>query len=121
MFLNLLFVFIAFIITSVFLTHLSFYLLNCYGMKKIDQMHRSAQFISEVSKVPPFWFSEAQRLNPRRASINRLSSLRRLKRLLHYYKHSTLVSDEETRYIIQKELTQVYNRWLSMNWNEMID
>ena len=120
------------IIASVLLTKGTVRLMGRFGGDTIHKLHKSAEFIIDTHKVPPFWrevlekrLSRLQRKGDEKVLRNAKTAARRrclgqLKKLITYFQKSSTITDEEAREIVLSELNAAYEEWLDMDWDRMV-
>ena len=86
--------------------------------RTVEYRHRDSEVIVESGLVPPWW---------QRSLIVRLGSprlakryaLRRISRLVKYFKHTPLTDTEDTRAIVVGSLQDVRSQWRERSWEEI--
>ena len=84
----------------------------------IDWKHKSAESILSSGFAPPDWKKNVFSMLGIGA-LAKYNALRKLKVIIRYFKHSTLVEDDETRKTIVSRLTQVHEQWKPMSWENI--
>ena len=116
----------------VFFTKFMVYFMGKFGGETINKIHRSAEFIINTKKVPPWWvacfkkgFEKAdrkidggQKLEAYKKSVKR-KCLKQLLKLIKHFKRTSLVEDEEARELVLEGLTGAYEEWKDLSWDDI--
>ncbi|UYO99225.1 hypothetical protein OF820_09125 [Oceanotoga sp. DSM 15011] len=90
-----------------------------YCMKKfVYDNHLYSEYILENKLPPEEW------INGDNAQKNKNNSLKKINKIIDYFKVSKLVDNDETRENILKDLNEVYENWKVMdvsNFNRKVD
>lgn len=100
---------------SVLILKVTFRMISTLGHKYIEKTHKSAEFIMETGQVPPFWFKREITL----PVLGKLICLRRIRKLISYFKNSTIAGEEGTRALIVSKLTRIHNDWTDLEWDDL--
>lgn len=102
---------------AVVIMKMSFWMISKLGHKYIEMTHRSAEYIINTGTVPPFWYKNGK---PKGTPIfEKLKCLKKTRKLIEYFKNSTVSGDETSREIIVSKLTEIYNQWTDKEWEEL--
>jgi len=101
--------------------------------KQVGGKHREAETIINTGKVPKEW---RNKLEKRVSLVNKTSknpgkisriqeqakgiALKRIDRLIDYFKASPLVENKETRRILLDQLQETRKAWEEKEWKEII-
>ena len=119
------FLLIILAITAIFILLLR--LIYAYLMKIADvagssfqKKLQNANFIAQTGMVPPEW---AKRVNHKQSRTKgRLAKLRvrrKLSRTIAYFRHTSLVQDEQTRQELLRQLRSAQQNWRNKQWPEI--
>lgn len=84
----------------------------------VDTKHRETEIISQSGLAPPQWNS---RLLVRSGypKLAKWVAMRRIRKLISYFRYTPLVADEESRSVVLKTLSQVQQSWRTKEWREI--
>ena len=84
----------------------------------VEDKHRDGEMIGQTRLAPPSWRSSllVRLATPR---MRRRYALRRIDRLIGYFRTTSMVDSEATRTLIVDELAGVRDEWRSMTWEEI--
>lgn len=84
----------------------------------IDWKHRAAESILDSGLAPPNWKKKIfMRLGS--SALAKYLALKKLSKLIRYFKHSPLVEDDEARDTIVSRLTEISDQWKEKSWENI--
>lgn len=120
------------VVLSVFFTKATVRIMGKLGGETIYKLHESAEFILNTGLIPPFWREKAEgklrsarENNSPQESIAKIEGqvkrryLKQMKKLLHFARNSSTVTDEEARAILVAGLEKARDRWLTSSLSDM--
>ncbi len=117
MLLSILFIIALMALMAVVITKMTLWMISNLGHKYIEKTHRGAEFIINTRQVPPFWIARKGLI--RSPLYRKYRALKNLKKIISYFRTNTVAGDEESRMLIVKRLTEIYNEWTDREWEEM--
>jgi len=126
-------IFLAFIALFVLLLRGAVILMGRITGKYVGEKHKGAEIIINTGMPPKNWIYSTEKkiaklekdtvkpdkiLKIQRKTKN--ACLKKLERLIKYFKTSPLVKDEETRKILLDELAKVHRAWKEEDWEEIL-
>jgi hypothetical protein len=124
---------VAFVVAIVLIMRLLIWWTTSTVKNYVESRNRAAEAIADTGRPPDFWTHKLKlRIERLRSSPEGLAKarrveerakricLRKVSKLMAYFKSTTLVEDEETRKILLDELQRAYDSWEKKNWEEMV-
>lgn len=91
---------------------------NVFG-SLLERRQRDADFVLYTGRVPPTWI-KGKPQGSFAVAIARLRVLRRLARVIDYFKHTPLVASEQEREALVEQLREVRGHWKDAPWEEIL-
>ena len=101
--------------TSVFIMKTTFWMVSRLGHGFIEETHKSAEFIINTGKLPPFWYKKKISLPP---LLDKYRCMKKMKKIISYFEKSQIAGDEYSRSVIAGKLTEIYNEWTDLDWDK---
>ncbi len=110
---------ISFAIIAIFFTYklILFYTKTMIQIA-VDHKHRETEIITESGLVPPQW-KNALLVRFGSPGVAKWFAMRRLRKLISYFRHTPLVSDEASREIVLRKLLMIQETWRTKDWIEL--
>jgi len=123
---------VAFVVAVVLIMRLLIWWTTSTVKGYVESRNRAAEAIADTGRPPEFWTHKPKlRIARLRSSPEGLAKarraeerakrmcLRKISKLMAYFKSTTLVEDEATRKILLDELQRAYDSWEKKNWEEI--
>ncbi len=91
---------------------------NVFG-SLLERRQRDADFVLYTGRVPPTWV-KGKPTGRLAVALARRRVMRRLARVIDYFKHTPLVASEAERETIVRQLGEARSRWKSSSWQEIL-
>jgi len=125
--------FLVFVVFFVLILRLAVILMGRVTGRYVNEKHRAAETIVNTEKVPKLWsdklekkISSVSKYSGRSKKVLRMKKraktviLKKMDRLIDYFKDSPLVQDKETRKILLDKLLGARRLWEEKDWEEII-
>jgi hypothetical protein len=84
----------------------------------VEKKHKDAEAILSTGTVPPRWIKLGI-ASYMGGDILKLIAIRRLDKIIKYFKHSPMVESDNARQILIERLQSIQDSWCKMEWKKM--
>lgn len=114
--------FLYFVVVTIVFVVLFYGFVVVYSQKVIsflvERKHRDAEMILNSGIAPPDWGKKGlARFG--HSGLSKMIAMRKIRQIIHYFRHTPIVEDEESRELLVSRLQKIRESWKKMGWKEI--